>query len=92
MARQKTPLNEISHTILSSCIAMLLSRGSSPPFSKTFLNSPITKEVAEGWEKGQEKCEGERSGLRVTVALPLHLRSIGDSSVWPAVFVLYCYW
>lgn len=64
------------------------------PFSKTFLNRPIIKEAAEGWEKGQRRSEREsaESGLRVTVALPLHLRSIGDSSVWRAVFVLYCYW
>lgn len=90
MVRQKTPeWNQSHNTVIVHRYAIEPRLVSS--FSKTFLNRPITKEAAEGWEKGQKRSERE-SGLRVTVALPLHLHSIGDSSVWRAVFVLYCYW
>lgn len=87
---QKTPLNEISHTILSSCIAMLLSPGSSPSFQKHFSTGRWLKRQRRGGKRARGEVRGR--AVWVTVALPLHLRSIGDSSVWRAVFVLYCYW
>lgn len=41
---------------------------------KTFLNRPTTKEAAEGWERAGGRARGME--VWVTVALPLHLRSI----------------
>lgn len=80
---------------------MLLSRFASFSF-KTFLRRTTNRGAAEGWERDRER----EIEVGVTVALPLHLHSgsagtpsppcdtpsIGDSSVWCAAFVLYCYW
>lgn len=97
MVRQKTPLNEISHTILSSCIAMLLSCRSSPPFSKTFLNRPLTKEAAEGWEKGRSRSERERAERSESYsgpapASPLHWGLICLARCLCTLLLLMTFW
>ncbi len=69
---------------------------------KTFLHRPTTEEAVEGWERDRERVRESVSYSGPAPAPPLQQRgtpsppcdtlSIGDSSVWRAVFVLYCYW
>lgn len=55
---QKTPLNEISHTILSSCIAMLLSPGLSPSFQKHFSTGRWLKRQQRGGKRARGEVRG----------------------------------
>lgn len=71
---------------------------------KTFLNRPTTKEAVEGWERDRKRvreievCELQWPCPWISTAAtrdpssPCDTPSIGDSSVWRVVFVLYCYW
>lgn len=71
---------------------------------KTFLHRTATKEAAEGWERKRERqqeievcelqwpCPCISAPAAQDPSPPCDTPSIGDSSVWRTVFVLYCYW
>lgn len=100
MVQHKTPeLNQLHNTVI-------IHRYAIEPVPlilfKTFLHRPTTKEAAEGWEGDRERvreievCELQWPCISTPATRdpspPCDTPSIGDSSVWRAAFVLYCYW
>lgn len=96
MVRQKTPLNEISHTILSSCIAMLLSHGSPPPFQKHFSTGRSLKRQRRGGKRdgGEVRARVERSESYSgpAPASPLHWGLICLARCLCTLLLLMTFW